>query len=108
MQAIVISVLGAVVLAFCAILFIAARSWPKIGIRRRIFGLLLLIPHFLLVVCIPFALRAGNAPPGSTRYNQGFAADVYMLFILPVPAVLGSIAALFVFLRARPTSDIKP
>jgi hypothetical protein len=106
-QWIVLSAVGVVVLAFCALLYVAARSWRKIGTGRRIAGLLLLIPHFLLLVCIPFALQGGNAPPGSApqgspRFNEGFAADVYMMFILPVPALLGSIAALLVFLLSRP------
>jgi len=107
MQWIVESVLGAVVLAFCAMVYVAARSWPKIGTGRRIAGLLLLVPHFLLVACIPFALRTGNAPQGSARFNQGFAADVFMVFLLPVPAFIGSLSALFVFLLARPADRLK-
>jgi hypothetical protein len=94
---IVWSAVGIVALAFCALLYLAARSWRKIGIGRRISGLLLLVPHFLLLVCIPFALEGGNAPQGSPRFNEAFAADVYMIFILPVPALLGSIASVLVF-----------
>jgi hypothetical protein len=102
MQWIVGSVVGAVVLAFCALIYVAVRSWRKIGIGRRIAGLLLLVPHFLLLVCMAISLRVGNAPQGSPRFNEGFAADVYMMFILPVPALLGSIVALVVFLPSRP------
>jgi hypothetical protein len=104
MQWIVWSAVGVVVLAFCAMIHVAARSWRKIGTGRRIAGLLLLIPHFLLLVCIPFALQGGNAPQGSSRFNEAFAADVYMMFILPVPALLGSIGALLVFLLSRPVN----
>lgn len=104
MQWIVWSGIGVAVLAFCALLSVAARSWRKLGIGRRIAGLLLLVPHFLLLVCIPIALQAGTAPQGSPRFNRGFAADVYMLFLLPVLALLGSIAALLVFLTARPVN----
>ena len=104
MQWIVWSGIGVVVLAFCALLYVALRSWRKIGTGRWIVGLLLLIPHFLLLVCIPFALQGGNAPQGSPRFNEAFAADVYMMFILPVPALLGSIAALLVFLLSRPVN----
>jgi hypothetical protein len=107
-QWIVLSVVGVVVLAFCALLYVAARSWRKIGIARWIAGLLLLVPHFLLVVCIPFALQGGNAPQGSPRFNQAFAADVYIMFLLPVPALLGSIAALLVFLLSRPVNGPDP
>jgi hypothetical protein len=101
MQWIVWSVIGVIVLAFCALLYVAARSWRKIGTGRWIAGLVLLIPHFLLLVCIPFALQGGNAPQGSPRFNQAFAADVYMMFLLPVPALLGSIASLLVFSLSR-------
>jgi len=99
---IVLSVVGVIALAFCALLYLAARSWRKIATGRWIAGLLLLIPHFLLLVCIPFALQGGDAPQGSSRFNQAFAADVYMMFILPVPAFLGSLGALLMFLLSRP------
>jgi hypothetical protein len=58
------------------------------------------------MVCIPFALQGGNAPQGSPRFNQAFAADVFIIFLLPVPALLGSVGALVVFLTSRrPTSN---
>jgi hypothetical protein len=104
MQWIVLLVVGVVVLAFCALLYIAARSWRKIGRGRWITGLLLLMPHFLLLWCIAVSLRGGNEPQGSARWNEAFGADVYMMFILPVPALLGSIAALLVFLLSRPVN----
>ncbi len=104
MQWIVWSVIGVIVLAFCVLLYVAARSWRKIGTGRWIAGLVLLIPHFLLLVCIPFALQGGNAPQGSPRFNQAFAADVYMMFLLPVPALLGSIASLLVSSLSRPVN----
>jgi len=104
MQWIVLSGAGVVVLALCALLYVAARSWRKIATGRWITGLLLLIPHFLLLVCIPFALQGGNAPQGSPPFNEAFAADVYMMFILPVPALLGSIASLLVFFLSRPVN----
>jgi hypothetical protein len=104
MQWIVLSGAGVVVLALCALLYVAARSWRKIATGRWITGLLLLIPHFLLLVCIPFALQARNAPQGSPRFNQAFAADVYIMFLLPVPALLSSMAALLVFLLSRPVN----
>ena len=104
MQWIVLSVAGVVVLAFCALLYVAARSWRKIGTGRWIAGLFLLVPHFLLLWCMAVSLRVGNAPQGSARWNEAFGADVYMLFILPVPAILGSIAALLLFLLSRPVN----
>ena len=107
MQWIVESVLGAVVLALVALVYVAARSWRKIGTGRRVAGLLLMVPHLLLVMCIPFALRAGNAPQGSSQFNQAFAADVFMVFLLPIPAFVGSLSALFVFLLARPADRLK-
>ena len=107
MQWLVGSILGAVVLAFGALVYLAARAWPRIGTGKRIAGLLLMVPHLLLVVCIPFALRAGHAPQGSQRFNEGFAADVFMVFLLPIPAFVGSLSALFVFLLGRPAERLK-
>lgn len=109
MQCIVWSVIGVVVLAFCALLYVAARSWRKIATWKWMTGLLLLVPHFLLLWCIEVSLRNNSAPPGSVpqgsaRWNEAFGASVYMVFILPVPALVGSIAALLVFLLSRPVN----
>lgn len=108
---IVPAVIGVVVFAFCALLLVAARSWPKIRPRNRIVGLLLLLPHFLLLVCLALALRDNGAPQGSARWNEGFGASIYAMFLLPIPALLGSIGSLLVFLlsrRANTTSSEPP
>ena len=102
---IVFSVAGLVALAFCALLYLAARSWRKIATWKWIIGLLLLVPHLLLLACIPFVLQGGNAPQGSARWNEAFGAEVYMMFILPVPALLGSIGSFLVFKLSRPVSS---
>ena len=102
MQVIVLSVVGVIVLAFCALPYLAARSWRKIATWKWIAGLLLLVPHFLLLWCIEVSLRNGNAPQGSARWNEAFGADVYMMFILPLPALLGSLGALLMFRFSRP------
>lgn len=107
MQWIVGSIPGAVVLTFAALVYLAARSWPKIGTGKRIAGALLMVPHLLLVICIPYALKAGHAPQGSKQFNEGFAADVFMVLLLPIPACIGSLSALFVFLLARPADRSK-
>ena len=104
LQGIVLSVAGAIALAFCALLYLAARSWRKIATWKWITGLVLLVPHFLLLWCIEVSLRNGNAPQGSARWNEAFGADVYMMFILPVPALLGSLGSFLMFRFSRPVN----
>ena len=104
MQLIVLSVAGAIALAFCALLYLAARSWRKIATWKWTAGLLLLVPHFLLLWCIEVSLRNGNATQGSPRWNKAFGSDVFMMFILPVPALLGSLGALLMFLLSPPVN----
>jgi hypothetical protein len=89
-----------VVLSFCGVVYAACRSWRKMGPRKRIVSVLLLAPHFLLTVCIVMALRYGQAPPGSHSFNSQFVRAVLIVFILPVPAFVGTLAALIVFRRA--------
>ena len=101
MKQFVFFLLAAIVLALVGAVFAAARSWPKMSPRRRIIGVLLLVPHFLLIVCIVIGVLNGQAPMGSPQSNAAFSADVFALFILPVPALAGTIAALILFLRAR-------
>jgi hypothetical protein len=101
---IVLSAAGVLALAFCLLLYLAARAWRKIATWKWITGLLLLVPHFLLLWSIEVALRNGNAPQGSARWNEAFGAEVYIMFILPVPALLGSLGALLIFKLSRPLS----
>ena len=69
--------------------------------RQRIGGLLLLSPHFLLIVCIVVLLVCGKAPQGSRCFNDQFASGVFALFILPLPTLVGTSVALSMFRRAR-------
>lgn len=107
-QGIVLSVAGVIALAFCALLYVAARSWRNIATWKWITGFLLLVPHFLLLWCIAIALKNGNAQQGSARWNEAFGAEVYMMFILPVPALLGSLASLLIFKLSRPIDRPDP
>jgi 4-amino-4-deoxy-L-arabinose transferase-like glycosyltransferase len=100
-QWIVLAVAGVIALAFCALLYLAARSWRKIATWKWMTGLLLLIPHFLLLWFFAVSLLNGNAPRGSDGWNAAFAANAYIVFILPVPVLLGSIGALLVFRLSR-------
>jgi hypothetical protein len=92
--------LGLIVLAFCWALYVAYRSWRTLGLKRRIVGLLLLTPHLILIGCVlwslSLSLSCGRAPQGSSCFNAQFASGVFMVFILPVPAVIGTGLALWV------------
>jgi hypothetical protein len=100
-------VLLVVVLAFCAVVYAACLAWPKMRPGKRVGGALLLVPHFLLVLCIPLALRGGSAPMGSSGWNEAFFADVLVLFILPLPALAGTVAAFVIFRNARTGGTIR-
>jgi hypothetical protein len=89
------------VLAFCWAVYVGYLSWPKMAPWKRVAGFLLLAPHFLLVVCIVVSLLCGHPPQGSPRFNTQFVCAVLMLFILPLPALAGTLVALVVFKRAR-------
>jgi len=102
MQWIVLSIIFVVTLAFCGAVYVAFRNWRKAGPGRRIAGLLFLVPHLLLLICIAISSSVGKAPQGSPRFNEGFFTSVLIVFILPVPAALGTITSLSLFLTARP------
>jgi hypothetical protein len=101
MRLIVPLVLLVIVLAFCGVVYAACLAWPKMRPGKRALGSLLLIPHFLLVLCIPFSLLGGSAPTGSSGWNAAFFADVLVVFILPLPALAGTVAAFVIFRSAR-------
>jgi hypothetical protein len=92
--------LCAIFLVFCRAVYVAYLAWRKMGIWRRIASLLLLVPHFLLVVCIVVSLLCGQAPQGSRCFNTQFLCGVLIVFILPVPALIGTLMALGMFKRA--------
>jgi len=92
-----------IVLAFCGVVYAACLAWRKMGVGKRIIGGLLLSPHFLIVVCIVASLLCGHPPQGSPCFNRQFACAVLVVFILPLPALVGTITALVIFLRARKT-----
>jgi len=94
-------VLLVIVLAFCGVVYAACLAWPTMRPGKRVLGSLLLVPHFLLLLCIPFSLLGGSAPMGSSGWNAAFSADVLVVFILPLPALAGTMAALVIFRNAR-------
>jgi hypothetical protein len=101
MNWVVWAVLGAVVVPFCWAVHAACRSWRTMGLKKRIAGLVLLAPHFMLIVVLAISLllslRCGVAPPGSRCFNAQFGYDVLVVFILPVPAIVGTVIALRLF-----------
>ena len=108
MNRIVPLVLGGIVLAFCVVVYFACRSWRRMSRGRRIASVLLLVPHFLLVVCLPVSILCGQAPQGSPSFNAAFFCDVLALFILPVPALVGTSVAVAMFMTARTGSSGHP
>ena len=101
MHRIWLPLLGVIILAFCAVVYVAYLSWRKMGPKRRAASLLLLAPLFLLVVCIVVSLLCGHPPQGSRCFNTQFFCGVLIVFILPVPALVGTLMALAMLLRAR-------
>jgi hypothetical protein len=97
----ILLLLSLIILAFCAAAYAVCRSWPTMSAGKRIMGVLLLSPHFLLVVCIVVSLLCGHPPQGSQCFNTQFFCAVLMVFILPVPALVGTLTALIMFRRPR-------
>jgi len=70
------------------------------GLKKRILGFLLLVPHFLFIACLALSLSCGHPAQGSACFNTQFFCGVLILFILPLPALIGTAAALSIFLKA--------
>jgi hypothetical protein len=99
----VLLLVAAIVLAFGGAVFVAWRSWRKMGPGKRIAGVLLLVPHFLFIVCIVCigaSALCGHPRQGSRCFNTQFVSGVLLVFILPVPALVGTLMALTLFSRA--------
>jgi hypothetical protein len=90
-----------IILVLCVVAYAVCRSWRKMSAGKRILGVLLLAPHFLLVVCIVVSLLCGHPPQGSRCFNTQFVCAVLIVFILPVPALVGTVTAFVMFRRAR-------
>jgi len=91
----------AVVLVFCGAVYVACMAWRKMGVGKRIASVLLLAPHFLLIVCVVVSLLCGHPPQGSRGFNTQFVCAVLMVFILPLPALVGTLVAFVILNRAR-------
>jgi hypothetical protein len=90
-----------IVLVFCGVVYAACLAWRKMGLGKRIAGLLLLAPHFLLIVCIGVSQLCGHPPQGSRCFNTQFVCAVLIVFILPLPALVGTLLAFGIFKHAR-------
>jgi hypothetical protein len=93
--------LGLIFLSFCGVVYAGCLAWGKMGPGKRVGGVLLLAPHFLLVGCIIASLLCGHPAQGSHCFNVQFLCGVLMVFILPLPALAGTVAAFIMFGRAR-------
>ena len=92
---------GLIVLVFGGVVYAACRSWRKMSAGKRTMGVLLLSPHFLLIVCIAVSALCGHPPRGSRCFNVQFLCGVLLVFFLPLPALVGTLAAFSMFRRAR-------
>src|SRR6202451_1783789 len=90
-----------IVLVFCGVVYTACLGWQKMGFGKRMAGLLLLAPHFLLIVCVVVSQLCGHPPQGSRCFNTQFVCAVLLVFIFPLPALLGTLLAFVIFQRAR-------
>jgi hypothetical protein len=90
-----------IILVFCGAVYVAYLAWGKMGGKKRIASLLLLAPHFLLIVCVVVSLLCGHPPQGSRCFNTQFVCAVLVVFILPLPALVGTLLALVILNRAR-------
>ena len=95
-----------IVLAWCGVVYAGYRSWRKMSVGKRIAGVLLLSPHFLLIVCVVVSLLCGHPPQGSQCFNTQFLCGVLIVFFLPLPALACTITALVLFKRARTPSQL--
>jgi hypothetical protein len=95
--------LGVIFLLLFWAVYAGYRSWRTIGPKRRIAGVLLLLPHVLLVVFLTvslvLSLQCGAAAQGSRCFNAQFGYAVLVVFILPVPALIGTSLAFMMFKR---------
>jgi len=89
----------AIVLVFILALFLAYRSWGRLKPGRRFFALALLAPHLLLILCFAANMSCGGGV-GSGCYSRQFVSAVIAFFVLPVPSLIGTVAALRIFLTA--------
>ena len=97
----ILLVLGAIILAFGGMVYAACRAWRKMSAGKRIVGVLLLSPHFLLIVCLVVSLLCGHPAQGSHWFNVQVVCAVLLVFILPLPVLVGTLTALVMFRRAR-------
>src|SRR5262245_31728273 len=84
-------------LVFLVAVYAGVRSWAQMRSGKRFVSVLLLTPHFLLLACIVISMLCGQPPQGSELFNIQFFCSVLMVFILPVPALIGTPLAIAIF-----------
>jgi uncharacterized membrane protein len=97
----ILLILCVIVLAWCGVVYAGWRSWRKMSVGKRIAGAFLLSPHFLVIVCLVVSLLCGHPAQGSPCFNRQFVCGVLIVFILPLPALVGTITAFIMFKLAR-------
>jgi hypothetical protein len=87
------------VVAFIWVLVIGIRAWQSPRWRNRISGILFLLPNALLIASIiPYA-ACGRAGEDSPCFLVPVLSVIFVDFILPLPALLGTLLALRGFSR---------
>jgi hypothetical protein len=94
------AVLVAIVLVFIFAGCMAYRSWSKLRPGKRALAIMLLVPHFLLILCFMANLSCGNGAVGSACYTRQFVSSILAVFFLPIPSLIGTAAAIGIFLTA--------
>jgi hypothetical protein len=101
MESFFLKLLVAIALVFLLALYMGYRSWGNLTPGKRALAIILLLPHFLLLACVGLSLSCGNAVQGSACYTQQFLSGVLIVFILPLPSLVGTAAALGMFITSR-------
>ncbi len=83
------------VATFYGVVYKALRTWGQLSRGQRRLCIGLLIPHALLLLCITAALAGRAASMG-----EQLVLGVFMIFILPIPALFGTTAVFVILSRA--------
>jgi hypothetical protein len=97
----ILLLLCGIVVVFCAVIYVVLRFWRRMSAGKRIASVLLLAPYFLLIVSFAVSLACGHPRQGSDCFNRQFVCGVLIVFILPVPTLVGTVAALVLATSAR-------
>ncbi len=90
----------AVVLVFIFTVYVGFRSWDKVKPAKRTFAVLFLLPHFLLILSFCINMSCRNEAVSVACFTRQFQTAIIAFIILPLPTLVGTAAALAIFLTA--------